>query len=392
VDALADEPLAGRLESIADLPLAELFLERFDDSERHARRAESIARSSGQGPLLPLLLPIHASLDLLHGSLPAAQRLLDDAVEAARLSHTPRLVSWVLLHRSLVALTAGDLTAALNDADEGAEVVSSLDEPFIEAWAGFALAAATLESGRADRAEEALISLSGGERLSGLHAGSRVHGLELLTRCRLARGRVDAATRAAAHADEHARKVHLPVARAVAQRAVAAVEAEKGDLRSAAQRALRSAEQIAARGLPIEASRSRILAGHALGGLGEVDHAVAQLKAAADDLNRCGAPRLRSAAERELRALGEHVNRRTRPSVVGSSGLESLTGRELEIAQMVADGMTNAEIAVALFVSVKTVETHLRNVFRKLDVPSRLHVARIVGRARPGRRATIRPR
>jgi DNA-binding NarL/FixJ family response regulator len=56
----------------------------------------------------------------------------------------------------------------------------------------------------------------------------------------------------------------------------------------------------------------------------------------------------------------------------------SLTGRELEVARLVADGKTNAEIAAALYLSPKTVETHLRNTFRKLNVSSRLQVARAV--------------
>ena len=54
----------------------------------------------------------------------------------------------------------------------------------------------------------------------------------------------------------------------------------------------------------------------------------------------------------------------------------ALTPREREVAALVADGMTNREIAQALFVTEKTVETHLRSVFRKLDIGSRSQLAR----------------
>jgi DNA-binding CsgD family transcriptional regulator len=57
-----------------------------------------------------------------------------------------------------------------------------------------------------------------------------------------------------------------------------------------------------------------------------------------------------------------------------------LTGRELEVARLVVDRRTNPEIAAELFLSLKTVETHMRNIFRKLDAGSRVEVARIVER------------
>ena len=63
--------------------------------------------------------------------------------------------------------------------------------------------------------------------------------------------------------------------------------------------------------------------------------------------------------------------------------MASLTERELQVARLVVDRRTNAEIADALFLSPKTVETHIRNIFRKLDVSKRVEVARAVERAAP---------
>jgi DNA-binding CsgD family transcriptional regulator len=59
----------------------------------------------------------------------------------------------------------------------------------------------------------------------------------------------------------------------------------------------------------------------------------------------------------------------------------------MELARLVVDRKTNPEIAAELFLSQKTVETHLRNIFRKVGVSSRVDLARAVERAERARRA-----
>jgi DNA-binding NarL/FixJ family response regulator len=98
-------------------------------------------------------------------------------------------------------------------------------------------------------------------------------------------------------------------------------------------------------------------------------------------LEECGALRYRDQAERELRKLGHRIHRRTRPGAADTIGLESLTERERELARLVVDRKTNPEIASELFLSQKTVETHLRNIFRKVGVSSRVELARAVEHA-----------
>ena len=130
------------------------------------------------------------------------------------------------------------------------------------------------------------------------------------------------------------------------------------------------------------AARMRALQGHALAAAGDRDGARAVLKQAESELAACGVDRLRAEAARDLRRLGVRVSARQRRG--GGEGLESLSGREREIAELVALGRTNREIAGELFVSEKTVEGHLRNVFAKLDVSARAAVAEVVGRSRAG--------
>jgi two-component system nitrate/nitrite response regulator NarL len=69
-----------------------------------------------------------------------------------------------------------------------------------------------------------------------------------------------------------------------------------------------------------------------------------------------------------------------RHQAVGVTALPELTVRENEVLGLLADGMTDREIAVALVVSRRTVESHVRNILDKLGVQSRLDAARIYRR------------
>lgn len=79
----------------------------------------------------------------------------------------------------------------------------------------------------------------------------------------------------------------------------------------------------------------------------------------------CGASAVVEPARHELRAAG------ARPRRAALSGIDSLTPSERRVAQLAADGMGNREIAQSLFVTEKTVETHLGNAYAKLKIRSR---------------------
>ena len=93
------------------------------------------------------------------------------------------------------------------------------------------------------------------------------------------------------------------------------------------------------------------------------------LRAALDAAHHAGAGALAARAETELRATG------ARPRRVVLSGLDSLTASERRVAELARDGMTNREIAQSLFVTARTVEGHLTQVFRKLDLSARDELA-----------------
>jgi DNA-binding CsgD family transcriptional regulator len=89
------------------------------------------------------------------------------------------------------------------------------------------------------------------------------------------------------------------------------------------------------------------------------------LRKAHELARRAGALAIAKRTHEELAATGEKLG----PLI--AVGIESLTPSERRIAGMAAEGLTNREIAQTLFLSVKTVESHLRGAYRKLDVSSR---------------------
>ncbi|HYO38057.1 MAG TPA: AAA family ATPase [Nocardioidaceae bacterium] len=381
IDAAPDDLLISGLEAVGHLAFAELNLERFDAAVLHADRVVRIARSTGQGPMLALVVPIQVAVQLVRGNLTEALRLIDDAVDATRLTGNDRAIVWVVVNRSAVRLVSGDVAGALADAQECAERLTTLDEPVQKGLTGVRLAEAQLARGEPESALAALDELGGGRDLVNVQSGERVAAFELRTRCLLAVGRNDEAAQAAQQASARAGQLGLVLASTYADRAVAAVHLASGRPTDAAEAGLRAAANAGAMGAPILAAVSRTLAGEALAAAGSTELAVRELDDAATTLHVCGAVLLRGAAEQALRRCGRPVHRRSAPASERRTGLDALTSRERQIADLVSRGLTNAAIAKELFLSLKTIETHVRHIFAKLDVSSRAQIAREVSRA-----------
>ena len=379
VDAMGDEQLAARIDAAAHLGAAELYLDRYFEASVHAERALAVGRATGI--LFPTLVPTLGTAYFMRGRLTEAADVLDGGVEAARLADIVQAKAWSLFNRSMAALFAGEVDAALDLAEESMEFTRQLDQSFVTGWAGVALGAALARSGEHARAAEVLVRSAGGEALPVIPGGWRAFAAELLTHCYLELGRTDEAESVATVAPLPGDAGELPMARAWTARAAAGLALQKGDTAAAAELALSSAEAAKSAGVLVESALSRALAGRALAAAGRPDEGAAELQRAADDLDGCGATRYRDAAERELRKLGKVVHRRTRKGASASEALGELSERELEVARLVVDRKTNKEIAAELFVSLKTVEAHMRNLFRKLGVSSRAEVARTVERA-----------
>jgi DNA-binding CsgD family transcriptional regulator len=378
IDNLPDNVLARRLDALATLAGAELYLHLWDDAHAHAERAIAIGRRTDQGQQFPLLYAILGMTNYFRGRARETVDALDGAVEAARLSGNAQTLAWSLYPRAMAALALGDLATASTASWAADSAVDDGRPSHHFSHAAFALAEAQLELGKPARAVELLERSGAGPDLPLVAPSYRALFLEALVRARLAAGDKEGARRAAevarAHTDSHD---GFASQRGWALRAQAAVALDDGDARDAAELALSSAAELDAHGACVERSRSLTVAGRALAAAGERERARDVLVQAAEELDRRGAVRYRDAAERELRRLGHRIHRRTAAGV----GVGGLTPRELEIARRIVDRRTNRQIAEELFLSPKTVETHVRNIFAKLGADSRVEVAQIVERA-----------
>ncbi len=378
IDSLADDELGARLDALAHLATADFYLENFAGAGSHAERALKIGRAIGKGDLFPLVVPMLGGSLWVRGRMAEAGEVLDDAIAAARLVDNPQGLSWNLFNRSYAAFAAGDIDLALATAIEAFDLARQLDPGPVPAHAAVALAYARFETGHPERCAQLLVEFAGGHELRLIGGGWRARYLELLTRSLLAAGRRNEAEQAAAAARACADTVGLPMAGAMAALAAAALDLDSGEPSTAAELALSAAAALEENGNAFDAATSRLVAGQALAAAGEQDRATAELEHAAAAFESFGSIRYRLQAEKELRKLGRPVHRRTRPGVADGTGIDSLTERELQIARLVVDRKTNPQIAAELFLSSKTVESHLRNTFRKLGVASRVELARAV--------------
>ncbi|MFD1949104.1 AAA family ATPase [Nocardioides aestuarii] len=121
---------------------------------------------------------------------------------------------------------------------------------------------------------------------------------------------------------------------------------------------------------PFERARARLLLGSRLRREGRRRAARDQLEPARAAFERMGLLRWRDVAAAELRATGASARART-----AGTG-EALTSQETRVALLVAEGRTNKDVAAVLFLSPKTVERHLGNIFRKRGFRSRVELAR----------------
>ncbi|MBV8955834.1 MAG: AAA family ATPase [Solirubrobacterales bacterium] len=377
-ESLRDDELARRIDTSGYLAVAAIKLEHVEEALRSVRRGLRVARETGQASMIPGLLALETNTLLLAGRVREALSVAETATDAALLARNDQLTAWALESTSLAACLAGDLERALAAAQEAVVRSERIGEAYFSGLARMQLAGALEATGDAAGAlaEVRRLAVPPPRALLDANGG---YGWHLLIGLELGLGNTEAATAVVERMEATHVTFELPRREAATRCARAAVLLARGDAQAAVRLARQASEIADGIENPLLGARAAMLAGAALRALGEPEAARDRFQRAEALCSACGALREADAAARELRRLGHRVPRRTR-GIAKPVGLAGLSSREREVANLVASGMTNREVAQALFLSEKTVGSHLARIYEKLGVHSRTVLAAIVAR------------
>ncbi len=196
---------------------------------------------------------------------------------------------------------------------------------------------------------------------------SRAAAVELSVRAEASLGNLEAAARGLAELEGIAAGVGTDPLWASARAAHGIVEAARGDHREASRRFEEAADLYQRSGAPFEVARTRLELAAELVHLGQRERARQEATEAARALHELGAARAAEQGETLLRELEEPRGARETK--------EGLTGRQLEILRLVAQGSSNAEIARRLVLSEHTVKRHVANILTRLGLKTRAAAA-----------------
>jgi DNA-binding CsgD family transcriptional regulator len=368
---LEGDPLAI-VEVVAMAAHSSVWIEKFDRAQRIFDRLIAAARDASAVSALIYPLAARSHLDFRLGRWAAARAGATESVELAQ--DTGQLP---LLAHSLAALAHTEAAMGAEDqcrkhVSDGLALVARFQGDATGTYLQAALGLLELGLGRIP---EAITVLEETQR-----SADRLQMQPAVVQCTpdlveaYARtGRRDEALALTAVFEGRARKTGSRWAAAAGGR-LHALLAPEGEVRTAFETALALHDGLP---MPFERARTLLCFGERLRRARQRADAREPLKEALETFERLGARGWAERTRTELRATGEQQTRRS------ESAAEQLTPHELQIAVLVAQGMTNREAAAALFLSPKTIEYHLGQIYRKLDVRGRAQLARLMAMELP---------
>ncbi|MCK9902519.1 AAA family ATPase [Frankia sp. Cpl3] len=388
VDGLPDTELARHPEYIAALAWTETYLGRTVGAERHFRRGMALSVRGGQRHIRPLLLVGLSVTCYRVGRLTEAQQAAGEARDVAREIDAHHIRGLALALASLCSSwTEPRAARAVSLAEQAVDTLRGSGS-----WwsyiATISLANAATIAGDPERCVGLLVTAGGGPDLPSVPPFLRsafqellMTGLEHIQSSRPAPGwveqldeRPDADALGVSCEHGYARTVHAHVVRAQLGPAAAA------ELYEAA------ASSFAAAGMIYLEAWALTLAARCAAATGRGEDAAMMLQRARELARQCGATSIYEEADKEQRRLaqvaadqaGAERGTGTRAGRAAESPLSVLTEREREIAGIAGTGKKTRDIAAELHLSPRTVDVHLTRIYRKLNVPSRAALARLM--------------
>lgn len=331
-----------------------LALELWDDDAWYelASGAVRVARAGGALAALPMALSHEACFHVHAGEFGTAQALIDEATAISQVTGSAPMMYTPLL----LAAWRGQESRALELIEHHIREVGDRGEGRALSLAEHATAVLYNGLGRYDAALEAAARACRYEDL-GFLGWTLFELIEAAARG----GRPEAAATALERLAERTRASGTEWALGVEACARALLS---GD--DAADALYREAvDRLGRCRVAVHLARALLLYGEWLRRRSRRQEARARLRAAHEVFNAIGADGFAGRARRELLATGETVRKRTPDTA------DRLTGQEAQIAALAREGHTNCEIAAQLFISPRTVEWHLGNVFAKLGISGR---------------------
>jgi DNA-binding CsgD family transcriptional regulator len=334
------------------------------DGLRWATRAVTIARERALLDVLPVALWQQASGLIGRGRFNLAYAAAEEGLRLASDFGHSWGASWNLASLALIDAARGDESRARAHAAEAMELAATSGATLIAGYAERALGLLELTLGRPAEATDRLLLVTALERPESSPLIALWSTPDLIEAAAHS-GRLGEIVDRFGRYEDWVQRSPTParLSRLARCRALAG----EGDAREQFEAALAPYAGYS----PFQQARSELLYGEWLRRKRQRRHARRHLRRAADLFHEVGAPAWEERAEAELRATGETARRRD------PSTLDQLTPQELQIAGLVAAGMTNRQIAAQLYLSPRTIDYHLRKVFSKLGIASRTELVRM---------------